>query len=208
MGWAETTRRQYCRAGRRDANALTDEEWAPIEPFMPVAKATGRPRTTELGGGRGRTPLHRLDRLWRALPRRKRHIITDTEGHLANGQSCRPRIGMERSASSPPFRQLYPSLRHLFADGGYAGETLTQALADLGTWTIESIWLSDAAKASRCCRDDGSSSELSPGSDVALGLPRTSRRPSPAQGRGSSSRPSASCCAEGHLRAVRNRVSS
>ncbi|RJT30063.1 transposase [Mesorhizobium waimense] len=48
MGWTETTRRQYCRAGHRDANAMTDREWALIEPFLPGAKATGRPRTTEL----------------------------------------------------------------------------------------------------------------------------------------------------------------
>ncbi|TIR29775.1 MAG: transposase [Mesorhizobium sp.] len=48
MGWTEATRRQYCRAGQRNANALTDREWALIEPFMPGAKATGRPRTTVL----------------------------------------------------------------------------------------------------------------------------------------------------------------
>ncbi len=48
MGWMEATRRQYCRAGQRDANALTDGEWALIEPFMPGTRATGRPRTTEL----------------------------------------------------------------------------------------------------------------------------------------------------------------
>lgn len=27
---------------------MTDREWALIEPFMPGAKATGRPRTTEM----------------------------------------------------------------------------------------------------------------------------------------------------------------
>ncbi|MER8608944.1 transposase [Mesorhizobium sp. M1233] len=48
MGWTETTRRRYCRAGQRDANALTDREWALIEPFLQGTKATGRPRTTEL----------------------------------------------------------------------------------------------------------------------------------------------------------------
>ncbi|MER8880145.1 transposase [Mesorhizobium sp. M0684] len=37
-------------------------------------------------------------------------------------------------------------MRHLFADGGYAGEKLSQALANLGTWTIEIIKRSDAAK--------------------------------------------------------------
>ena len=48
MGWTETTPRRYCRAGQRDANALTDREWALIEPFLPGTKTTGRPRTTEL----------------------------------------------------------------------------------------------------------------------------------------------------------------
>ncbi len=48
MGWTETTRRRYCRAGQRDANVLTDKEWELIEPFLPGTKATGRPRTTEL----------------------------------------------------------------------------------------------------------------------------------------------------------------
>ena len=33
----------------------------------------------------------------------------------------------------------YPWLRHLFADGGYAGDKLKDALADLGTWTIDII---------------------------------------------------------------------
>lgn len=48
MSWTKATRRQYCRAGQRGANALTDREWALIEPFMPKVKKTGGPRTTEL----------------------------------------------------------------------------------------------------------------------------------------------------------------
>lgn len=36
--------------------------------------------------------------------------------------------------------------RHLSADGGYAGEKLTQDLADLGTWTIELIKRSDGQR--------------------------------------------------------------
>jgi hypothetical protein len=48
MGWTKATRRQYCRAGPRGANALTDGEWALIAPFMPNTKTTGRSRTTEL----------------------------------------------------------------------------------------------------------------------------------------------------------------
>lgn len=37
-------------------------------------------------------------------------------------------------------------LRHLFADGACAGETLQDALAKLGMWTIEIIKRSDTAK--------------------------------------------------------------
>ena len=43
-------------------------------------------------------------------------------------------------------RALYPWLRHVFADGGYAGDKLRDAMADLGRWTIEVIKRSDAAK--------------------------------------------------------------
>jgi transposase len=37
-------------------------------------------------------------------------------------------------------------LRHVFADGGYAGDKLKAALKPLGDWTIEIIKRSDAAK--------------------------------------------------------------
>ncbi|MER8963681.1 IS5 family transposase [Mesorhizobium sp. M0701] len=220
MGWTETTRRRYCRAGQRDANALTDREWALIEPFLPGTKTTGRPRTTELRavvdvllyiawtGCQWRAlpdrfpPVSTVQRyfyawrdngLWKtinfhlvaaarlALGReaspsagiidsqsakatdvaglrgydagkkvkgRKRHIITDTEGHLVgltvHTADIQDRDGAVGVIAS--IRRLYPWLRHLFADGGYAGEKLSQALANLGTWTIEIIKRSDAAK--------------------------------------------------------------
>jgi transposase len=38
------------------------------------------------------------------------------------------------------------ALRHVFADGGYAGGKLRQALAKLGTWTLDIVRRSDAAK--------------------------------------------------------------
>ena len=43
-------------------------------------------------------------------------------------------------------RALYPWLRHVFADGGYAGDKLRDATATLGHWTIGIIKRSDAAK--------------------------------------------------------------
>ncbi len=40
-------------------------------------------------------------------------------------------------------RRFYPFLRHVFADGGYAGDKLKNALKGKGTWTIEVIKRSD-----------------------------------------------------------------
>ncbi len=39
-----------------------------------------------------------------------------------------------------------PWLRHVFADGGYAGDKLEQALAKLGAWTLEIVRRSDPSK--------------------------------------------------------------
>jgi transposase len=220
MSWTKATRRRYCRAGQRGANALTDGEWALIEPFMPKVKKTGRPRTTEF-----RDVVDALLYIawtgcqWRALPDhfppvstvqryfyawrdaglwqtinfhlvaaarvavgreasptagvidsqsakavdvagvrgydagkkikgRKRHIITDTEGHLlglkVHTADVQDRDGAVGVISS--IRRLYPWLRHLFADSAYAGDKLAGALADLGTWTMEIIKRSDTAK--------------------------------------------------------------
>jgi len=43
-------------------------------------------------------------------------------------------------------RSLYPWLRHVFADGGYAGDKLKDALAGKGDWTVEIVRRSDTAK--------------------------------------------------------------
>jgi transposase len=43
-------------------------------------------------------------------------------------------------------RHAFPWLRHVFADGSYAGDKLKGALADLGGWTIEIVKRSDTAK--------------------------------------------------------------
>ena len=42
--------------------------------------------------------------------------------------------------------QRFPNLRHVFADGGYAGDKLKDALAETGDWTIEIVKRSDIAK--------------------------------------------------------------
>jgi transposase len=40
----------------------------------------------------------------------------------------------------------YPSLRHVFADGGYAGPELRDALKTLGRWSVQIIKRSDTAE--------------------------------------------------------------
>ena len=79
---------------------------------------------------------------------RRFSAITDTEGHLlgltVHTADIQDRDGAVGVISS--IRRLYPWLRHLFADGGYAGDKLTDALAGLGNWTIEIIKRSDTAK--------------------------------------------------------------
>ena len=46
--WTKITRPKYERHGLRYASDLTSAEWNLIEPYMPPAKAVGRPRTTDL----------------------------------------------------------------------------------------------------------------------------------------------------------------
>ena len=76
-------------------------------------------------------------------------------------------------------RSLYPWLRHVFADGGYAGDKLSDAMAALGQWTFEIIKRSDTAKHTlNFCPADGWSNEPSPGPAAADGSPRTSKPPS------------------------------
>ncbi|TWA92051.1 DDE family transposase [Bradyrhizobium stylosanthis] len=43
-------------------------------------------------------------------------------------------------------RDRFPWLRHIFADGGYAGEKLKAVLEKIGRWTVEIIKRSDAAQ--------------------------------------------------------------
>ena len=43
-------------------------------------------------------------------------------------------------------RHAFPWLRHVFADGGYAGTKLQTALAAYGRWTLEIVKRSDLAR--------------------------------------------------------------
>ena len=79
---------------------------------------------------------------------RKRHIITDTTGLLVgaaiHAADIQDRDGAPDVLKS--IRHSYPWLRHIFADGGYAGPKLKKALARMGDWTIEIIKRSDKAE--------------------------------------------------------------
>jgi transposase len=79
---------------------------------------------------------------------RKRHIITDTCGHLIACEVHTANI-QDRDGAPGVFARLRreaPKLRHVFADGGYAGPKLRGALANLGRWTVQIIKRSDTAK--------------------------------------------------------------
>jgi transposase len=95
-------------------------------------------KTTESGGPRGYDA-------GKKIKGRKRHILTDTIGHLVAAQvhtaDIQDRDGAPGLLASIRYR--YPWLRHVFADGGYAGEKLASALAGHGQWQIEIVKRSD-----------------------------------------------------------------
>ena len=98
-------------------------------------------KTTESGGPRG------FD-AGKLVKGRKRHILTDTGGLLVaatvHAASIQDRDGAVPLIAS--VKHLCPWLRHIVADGGYAGPKLKEALGKLGKWTIEIIKRSDHAK--------------------------------------------------------------
>jgi putative transposase len=79
---------------------------------------------------------------------RKRYILTDTQGFLVaalvHAADIQDRDGAPAVLTEACYR--FPWLRHIFADGGYAGEKLRSALRKMGTWKLEIIRRSDRAK--------------------------------------------------------------
>jgi putative transposase len=98
-------------------------------------------KTTESGGVRGYDA-------GKKVKGRKRHIITDTNGFLVHAiihsADIQDRDGAPIVLSD--IRYSFPWLRHVFADGGYAGDKLKTALTKIGDWTIEIIKRSDRVK--------------------------------------------------------------
>ncbi len=79
---------------------------------------------------------------------RKRHILTDTLGLLLfiiiHAADVQDRDGAPDVLKAARYR--FPWLRHVFADGGYTGGKLREAMNRHGSWTIEIIRRSDTAK--------------------------------------------------------------
>lgn len=79
---------------------------------------------------------------------RKRHIITDTIGLLIgfviHSAGIQDRDGAPHVLNS--IDRTHPWLRHVFADGGYAGPKLRGKLKKIGCWTIEIVKRSDKEK--------------------------------------------------------------
>jgi transposase len=98
-------------------------------------------KTTESGGPRGYDAGKKING-------RKRHILTDTGGLLVaaivHEASLQDRDGAPSLLAA--VGALCPWLRHVFADGGYAGDKLVAALAGLGRWTVEIVKRAEATK--------------------------------------------------------------
>src|ERR1700726_3106526 len=91
-------------------------------------------KTTESGGPRGYDAAKKVKG-------RKRHIVTDTTGLLLGGE-VHPADVQDRDGAGlviEAIHQLFPRLRHLFADSVYNGPNLRDALAKFGNWTIEIV---------------------------------------------------------------------
>ena len=98
-------------------------------------------KTTESGGVGGYDAGKRIKG-------RKRHIVTDTIGLLigfvVHSAGIQDRDGAPDVLATVAKR--YPTLRHLFADGGYAGPVLRDALKAIGCWSVQIIKRSDTVE--------------------------------------------------------------
>ncbi|ESW80635.1 hypothetical protein X770_30715 [Mesorhizobium sp. LSJC269B00] len=98
-------------------------------------------KTTESGGVRG------FD-AGKKVKGRKRHIVVDSLGLLVgvvvHAADIQNRDGAPAVLKS--ILERWPWLRHVFADGGYAGPKLRGALQKIGKFTMEIVKRSDSAK--------------------------------------------------------------
>jgi putative transposase len=95
-------------------------------------------KTTESGGPRGFDAAKRIKG-------RKRHIVTDTQGLLL-ALLVLPGNVQDNHGAVPLLallRQVFPKLRHIFADRVYRGDKLRHAIAASGRWVIEIVTRSE-----------------------------------------------------------------
>ncbi|MBP1299794.1 IS5 family transposase [Bradyrhizobium elkanii] len=142
---------QYYFYGLRDSGVLDLINDALVEIARRLAGREPQPtaaiidsqsvKTTESGGPRG------FD-AGKKIKGRKRHIVTDTQGNLLSAivhpANVQDRDGAPTAVSLAC--ASYPTIAHLFADGGYAGEKLENALRRLDGPTIEIVKRPDEAK--------------------------------------------------------------
>ncbi|OQM73805.1 IS5 family transposase [Manganibacter manganicus] len=98
-------------------------------------------KTTESGGIRGFDAGKKING-------RKRHIVTDTSGLLV-GLVVHSAAVQDRDGAAQVLKSIvkrWPWLRHVFADGGYAGPKLKGALKRSGCFVLEIVKRTDKAK--------------------------------------------------------------
>lgn len=98
-------------------------------------------KTTESGGPRGFDAGKRIKG-------RKRHIVTDTSGNML-GAITHPANIQDRDGAPDVIaftKESFPTLVHIFADGGYAGEKLEAAMQNMDGPTIEIVKRPNDAK--------------------------------------------------------------
>ena len=98
-------------------------------------------KTTESGGIRG------FD-AGKKIKGRKRHIVVDTLGLLV-GVVVHAADIQDRDGAPAVLKSIltrWPWLRHIFADGGYAGPKLRGALRKVGKFTLEIVKRTDKAE--------------------------------------------------------------
>ena len=91
-------------------------------------------KTTESGGPRGYDAAKKIKG-------RKRHIVTDTTGLLV-GAAVHPADIQDRDGAPlvvEAIHDLFPWLRHLFADSAYSGDKPLTALRNFGQWSVEIV---------------------------------------------------------------------
>ena len=98
-------------------------------------------KTTESGGPRGYDA-------GKKVKGRKRHILTDTAGNMLGAIMHTANIQDRDGAPDviADTKESFPTLAHLFADGGYGGEKLETTLQNTDGPTIEIVKRPDGAK--------------------------------------------------------------